>query len=302
MTATTVHEVRRNSPAAQRRRRNDRWMRLVVVVLIALAIIATLVPIYFVVIAAVNPTGSLTTSNLLPRTFTLDNFAQLFINPNVPFGLWFLNSLKISLIVTAIVTLVVFMSAYAFSRMRFRGREGVLMTIVLLQVFPNILAMVAIFLLVSQMGSLTPALGLNSHLTIIFIYVGGALGGNIWLLKGYMDSVPREIDESATIDGASHWIIFSRLIFPLVRPMLAVVAVLTFSGAYSEILVMQVLVRDREAFTLPLGLYTMSQSEFLTDFGVFSAGAFVAALPPLILFYISQKWLISGLTQGAVKS
>jgi arabinogalactan oligomer / maltooligosaccharide transport system permease protein len=265
-------------------------------------VLATLIPIYFVVVAAFNPTGSLTASTALPRAFTLDNFIQLFVDPTIQFGRWFVNSMYISVTVTVIVTFVVAMSAYAFSRLRFKGRESILMTIVLLQVFPNILAIVAIFLLVNQLGTITPLLGLNSHLTLILVYVGGAIGGNVWLLKAYMDSIPKELDESATIDGASHWVIFSGILFPLVRPMLAVVAVLTFTGAYSEILIMQVLVRDSEAFTLPLGLYTMSVQQYTIDWGLFAAGAIVAALPPLVLFYVSQKWLIAGLTQGAVKS
>lgn len=292
----------RNTEAARVKRRNKRLVAALSAVLIAIAVLATLIPIYFVVVAAFNPTGSLTASTALPRAFTLDNFIQLFVDPTIQFGRWFVNSMYISVTVTVVVTFVVAMSAYAFSRLRFKGRENILMTIVLLQVFPNILAIVAIFLLVNQLGTITPLLGLNSHLTLILVYVGGAIGGNVWLLKAYMDSIPKELDESATIDGASHWVIFSGILFPLVRPMLAVVAVLTFTGAYSEILIMQVLVRDSEAFTLPLGLYTMSVQQYTIDWGLFAAGAIVAALPPLILFYVSQKWLIAGLTQGAVKS
>jgi arabinogalactan oligomer / maltooligosaccharide transport system permease protein len=302
---TTIAQPRtavRNTEAARTKRRNHRIMVAVSTVLIALAVLGTLIPIYFVIVAAFNPTGSLTASTALPRAFTLDNFVQLFTSPTIQFGRWFVNSMYISITVTLIVTFVVAMSAYAFSRLRFKGRENILMTIVLLQVFPNILAIVAIFLLVNQLGTITPVLGLNSHLTLILVYVGGAIGGNVWLLKAYMDSIPKELDESATIDGASHWVIFSGILFPLVRPMLAVVAVLTFTGAYSEILIMQVLVRDSEAFTLPLGLYTMSVQQYTIDWGLFAAGAILAALPPLILFYVSQRWLIAGLTQGAVKS
>jgi arabinogalactan oligomer/maltooligosaccharide transport system permease protein len=302
---TTLAQPRtapRSSEASRTKRRNQRLVVALSTVLIALAVLATLIPIYFVVVAAFNPTGSLSTSSALPRGFTLDNFVQLFADPTIQFGRWFVNSMYISVTVTVVVTFVVAMSAYAFSRLRFRGRENILMTIVLLQVFPNILAIVAIFLLVNQLGTITPLLGLNSHLTLILVYVGGAIGGNVWLLKAYMDSIPKELDESATIDGASHWVIFSGILFPLVRPMLAVVAVLTFTGAYSEILIMQVLVRDSAAFTLPLGLYTMSVQQYTIDWGLFAAGAMLAALPPLVLFYISQKWLITGLTQGAVKS
>jgi arabinogalactan oligomer/maltooligosaccharide transport system permease protein len=117
-----------------------------------------------------------------------------------------------------------------------------------------------------------------------------------------MDTIPREIDESAMIDGASNWTIFSRLLLPLVRPMLVVVAVLTFVAAYGEVLLIQVLIREPTLFTLPLGLYTMSISQFTVNFGQFAAGAVIAAVPPLILFYVAQRWLIAGLTQGSVKA
>lgn len=302
---TTLAQPRvahRNSDAARAKRRSHRLAVAASAVLIALALIGTLIPIYFVVVAAFNPTGQLTSSTAVPRTLSLDNFIELFTNPSFQYARWFLNSIYISITVTIAVTFVVAMSAYAFSRLRFKGRDNILMTIVLLQVFPNILAIVAIFLLVNQLGTITPLLGLNSHLTIILVYVGGAIGGNVWLLKAYMDSIPKELDESATLDGASHWVIFSGILFPLIRPMLAVVAVLTFTGAYSEILIMQVLVRDSDAFTLPVGLYTMSVQQYSIDWGLFAAGAIIAALPPLVLFYVSQKWLVAGLTQGAVKS
>jgi arabinogalactan oligomer/maltooligosaccharide transport system permease protein len=291
------------STGGARARRTRRTGIAVSTVLIVLALIATLLPIYFILKTALSPNGSQATNTLLPDGVSVANFGRLFSDPTLPFGLWFVNSLIISLSVTAITTFVVSMSAYAFSRLRFRGRDSVLQIIVLLQVFPNLLAIVALFLIVQQLGdNISEVIGLNSRLAIILVYVGGAIGGNVWLLKNYMDSIPRDIDESATIDGASHWTIFSRLLLPLVRPMLAVIAVLTFVSAYGEVLIIQVLVRDPSLFTLPLGLYTMSTSQFTVDFGLFASGAILAALPPLVLFYILQKWLIAGLTQGAVKS
>lgn len=293
----------RTSPGLRRKIRNRRVLVGVCTVLIVLALLSTLIPIYFILKTSFSPSGSTATDTLLPDGFSFANYARLFQDPTLPFGIWFLNSLKISLSVTVITTFVVMMSAFAFSRLRFKGREALLQVIVLLQVFPNLLAIVAIFLIVQQLGdNVAPALGLNSQLAIVLVYIGGAIGGNVWLLKNYMDSIPMDIDESATLDGATNWIIFSRLLFPLIRPMLAVVAVLTFVNAYGEVLIIQVLIRDPQQFTLPLGLYTMSTSQFTVDFGLFSAGAILAALPPLILFYVLQKWLIAGLTSGAVKS
>ncbi len=312
MTATTPVPAALDTPqhrgplvtaGARQRRRARQLQVLVCTVLIVLALLSTVLPLYFILMTSLSPSGSTATDRLLPTGISFEHFARLFQEPTLPFGTWFLNSVKISLTVTAVTTFVTMMSAYAFSRLRFRGRDGLLQAIVLLQVFPNLLAIVAIFLIVQQLGdTVTPALGLNSHTAIILVYVGGAIGGNVWLLKNYLDTIPRDIDESATIDGASHWVIFSRLLFPLMRPMLAVIAVLTFVGAYGEVLVIQVLVRDPQQFTLPLGLYTMSTSQFTVDFGLFAAGAVLAALPPLLLFYLLQNWLIEGLTTGSVKS
>lgn len=303
MTAVPQRIASGTSPGLRTKVRNRRMLVAACTLLIVVALLSTLIPIYFIVKTSFSPTGSTATNTLIPQGFSIENYLRLFDNPTLPFGVWFLNSLKISLSVTVITTFVVMMSAYAFSRLRFRGREALLQVIVLLQVFPNLLAIVAIFLIVQQLGqNIVPALGLNSQLAIVLVYIGGAIGGNVWLLKNYMDSIPKDIDESATLDGASNWIIFSRLLFPLIRPMLAVVAVLTFVNAYGEVLIIQVLIRDPQEFTLPLGLYTMSTSQFTVDFGLFSAGAIIAALPPLILFYVLQKWLIAGLTTGSVKS
>jgi arabinogalactan oligomer/maltooligosaccharide transport system permease protein len=290
-------------PDARLARRRHRLGVLACTALLILALLSTLLPIYFIVKMAFSAFASQATDTLAFTGVSLVNFEQLFSNPTLPFVRWFINSLAISLSVTVLTTFVVAMSAYAFSRLRFRGRNSALQIIVLLQVFPNLLAVVAVFLIVQQFGvTVSPVLGLNSLFTVVLVYAGGAIGGNVWLLKNYMDTIPREIDESAMIDGASNWTIFSRLLLPLVRPMLVVVAVLTFVAAYGEVLLIQVLIREPTLFTLPLGLYTMSISQFTVNFGQFAAGAVIAAVPPLILFYVAQRWLIAGLTQGSVKA
>jgi ABC-type maltose transport system permease subunit len=174
--------------------------------------------------------------------------------------------------------------------------------IVLVQVFPNLLALIAIYLMIQQTGRILPALGLNSHLALILVYLGGVLGGNVWLMKGYMDGLPRELDESAAIDGAGQATIFWRILLPLTKPMLAVTGVLAFVASYSEILLARVLLTDNDQLTLALGLYTYARTLYATSWGAFAAGALIAAVPAVVLFYLLQNWLIKGLTAGSVKS
>jgi ABC-type maltose transport system permease subunit len=211
------------------------------------------------------------------------------------------NSVKVAAITAVLVVLVTAFSAYSFSRFRFRGRRGLLLSILLIQVFPNMLAMVALFLLLQQLGAYIPWLGLNSHGGLILVYLGTQMGVNIWLMKGFFDSVPRDIDESAMVDGASHWQVFWRLIVPLVRPVLAVVGILSFVGTFNEFVLANVLLRSTEQFTLMVGLYMFVTQNFAQTWGVFAAGALIGALPIVALYLLLQDQIVGGLTQGAVK-
>jgi ABC-type maltose transport system permease subunit len=171
-----------------------------------------------------------------------------------------------------------------------------------------VVALVAFYLLLQQIGKiqLTPWLdlswfGLNSLGGVILIYAGGALGANAWLMKGYFDTIPREIDESAHVDGASHWTTFTQIILPLIRPILAVVALLAFIGTFNDYLIPRVLLKDRNVFTLAVGLTTFLDNQFSVNWGVFAAGALIGTLPIIILFLVLQTQIISGLSAGAVK-
>ena len=133
------------------------------------------------------------------------------------------------------------------------------------------------------------------------VYLGAQMGINIWLMKGYFDTIPRDIDESAAVDGATHWQTFWMLIFPLVRPVLAVVGVLAFVGTFNEFVLSNVLLRSTEQFTLMVGLYLFVTENFAQQWGVFAAGAILGAVPTLVLYMILQDYIVSGLTTGAVK-
>jgi arabinogalactan oligomer/maltooligosaccharide transport system permease protein len=204
--------------------------------------------------------------------------------------------------VTIVATAITTLAAYSFSRFNFRSRRPLLQAILLIQVFPNFLNMVALFLILQQFGRYIPALGLNTYGGLFLVYLGGTLGANTWLTKGYFDSIPRDLDEAATVDGASGWQVFWVVLLPLVRPILVVVALLTFIGTYSEYVLARVLLTDKFMYTLAVGLNQMVSQQFAQQWGVFSAGALLlASLPTIILFMFFQRYLVGGLTTGAVK-
>ena len=277
---------------------------------ILLVLIFTLFPVVWIISASFNPTGSMTTQTLIPQNVhsvsdLLVNFNKLLNNPQVPFWRWISNSAVVAVTNTILSLAITALSAYAFSRFRFRGRRSLLVTILLIQVFPNLLAMVALYLMLLQIGPYVTILGvnfgLNSHGGLVLCYLGGAMGVNTWLTKGFFDTIPRDIDESALVDGATHWQTFWYLVFPLVRPILAVVALLSFVGTFNEFVLARILLPDRENWTLMVGLYNFVSAKFTDDWGVFAAGSLIAATPVVALYMALQKYIVGGLTQGAVK-
>lgn len=273
-------------------------LRLVVAVV---AIAYALFPAIWIISASLNPTGSLANQKFIPENASLENFGELLNDPLHPFLLWLWNSIKISSIVSVLAVFMIALSAYAFSRFRFRLRESLLLSIFLVQVFPNSLTIVGLFLLLQQIGNYIPSLGLNSHGGLILVYLGWVMGINVWLMKGFFDSVPRDLDESALVDGATHWQCFRYLILPLVRPILAVVGILTFIGTFNDFILARVLLQSTEEFTLMVGLYLFVSDQFAQNWGVFAAGALMAGVPIVILYLLLQDQIVSGLTQGAVK-
>ncbi|MBE3119929.1 MAG: ABC transporter permease subunit, partial [Candidatus Atribacteria bacterium] len=173
--------------------------------------------------------------------------------------------------------------------------------ILLINVFPGLLALVATFLMISQLGDVVPSLGLNTHASLILVYLGGAMGINIWLMKGYLDTVPHDIDESAMVEGATDWQIFSKLILPLLRPILIVIAIINYIGTYGEFVLARVILKSTEQYTLMVGLQIFSGAQFQQRWGVFAAGALMGALPIMIIYLVLQDQIVGGLTQGAVK-
>ncbi|MGR6920963.1 sugar ABC transporter permease [[Actinomadura] parvosata] len=259
-------------------------------------------PILFVVSAAINPMGTLASTDLLPTGASLNNFANLLTSDTYPFGRWFFNSVFIALVSSFASLLLSMFAAYAFSRMRFAGRRVGMMALLLIQMFPQFLAIVTIFMIFTEVTELYPAFGFNTVWGLLLLYLGGALGVNTWLMKGFLDTVPKELDEAATVDGATHAQIFWRVIMPLVTPILAVTALLAFIGTMSEFLMANVFLRDPESKTLAVGMFGMIAGDHRNaNFGMFAAGTLITAVPTVGVFLWLQKYIVSGLTAGAVK-
>ena len=281
--------------------RVGKWMRQVgwrhAVGLAALAF--SLLPILFVCSAAVNPLGTLSSTDLAPSGASAANFTRLF--RDTQFGHWFVNSIVIAGAASAASVFLSALAAYAFSRRRFRGRRVGLVSLLLIQMFPQFLAIVAIFLMFSTITDYWPAIGFNTSGGLILLYLGGALGVNTWLMKGFFDTVPRELDESATVDGATHAQVFFRILLPLVAPILAVTALLAFIGTINEFLIATVFLTDGGAKTLSVGLYGLVAGERDSNFGMFCAGTLLTAIPTVAVFQLLQRYIVDGLTAGAVK-
>lgn len=271
------------------------------IVLAIVVLIFALFPIIWVVSASFNPTNSVVGQPLIPPNPTLANYQALFNDPLNPFPQWMLNSFYLAVLTTIIAVIITTLAAYAFSRFRFNGRRQLLQSILLIQVFPNFLNMVALFLILQQIGNYLPSLGLNTHGGLLLLYLGGTLGVNTWLMKGYFDSIPRDLDEAATVDGAGPWLVFWVILVPLVRPILVVVGMLTFISTYSEYVLARIILTDKALYTLSVGLNLFIQNQYSGRWGIFSAGALLAALPVVLLFLIFQRYLVGGLTSGSVK-
>lgn len=291
-----------------RRRVNEAmwWRHAVALVAIAFA----LFPILYIVSSALNPTQTLSTSSLIPRDVTLDNFraivsGELVTAGNnrlpIPYLRWYANSLIVGGITAIATVLLGALAAYAFSRFRFKGRRIGMLTLLLIQVFPQFLALVAIYLILDATGSVFTFIGLNTLSGLLLVYMAGALGVNAWLMKGFFDTIPAELDESARVDGATPAQVFWGVILPLAAPVLAVVALLSFIGTLNEFVIASALLQTQDNFTLPVGMQFLVSQKYQEQWGPFTAGVVLAAIPVVILFAFLQRFIVHGLTGGAVK-
>lgn len=286
--------------AGQRRMPFGRWARelgwrhLVGVIAVLFAVF----PIVYVISASLSSAGTLTGSNQLFADISGVNYSAL---GNTRFWTWMSNTLQVAIATGVGTVLMGAAAAYAFSRFRFSGRRVGLTSLLIIQMFPQMLAFVAIFLLLIGLGNVVPALGLNSKIGLICVYLGGALGVNTFLMYGFFNTVPRELDEAAKIDGASHAQVYWTIILRLVSPILAVVALLSFISTFGEFIIARVLLQSESNWTLAVGLYGWVSQLLEANWGLFAAGAVLSAIPVLVLFLFLQRYIVGGLTAGAVK-
>lgn len=289
------------APDTTRRMRPTRWMRelgwrhLVGII----GIVYAGFPLVYVLSASLSERGSLTASNTLFDDVTLAQFERL--TNDTLFWTWMSNTLIVAGAASIGTVLMGAAAAYAFSRFRFQGRRTGLTGLLIIQMFPQLLAFVAVFGLLISLNDVIPALGLNSKLSLICVYLGGALGVNTFLMYGFFNTIPREIDEAAKIDGATHAQTYWTIILRLVAPILAVVGLLSFIGTFGEFIISRLVLTSESNWTVAVGLYRFVSDLLEANWGIFAAGAVIAALPVLILFLFLQKYIVGGLTAGSVK-
>lgn len=287
-------------PVTRTRAKRRRWAAEVgwKYLLAAVLIFYATFPLVYVFSASLNPRGSLAGSSSLFSVISSSNYQAL---GNTSYWTWFVNTLYVSGAAALGAVIMGAAAAYAFSRFRFKGRRFSLTTLLIIQMFPQTIAFVAVFLLLLALGRVVPQLGLNSHLALISVYLGGALGANTFLMYGFFNTIPKELDEAAKIDGATHAQIFWGIIMRLVTPILAVVGLLSFVGSYGEFILARIVLARQENFTLAVGLYVWASDERNAPWALFAAAAVVAAIPIVVLFMYLQKYIVGGLMAGGVK-
>jgi arabinogalactan oligomer / maltooligosaccharide transport system permease protein len=311
---TTADHAEARAPAtprvAEKRRKPSRlfgnWWRHIVGLI---AIVFALFPVAYITSAAFSADGTLSGASLIPRDLTLDNFRTILSGEvvrggdvtEIPYIRWYANTIVIALVTAFLTVMLGALAAYAFSRFRFRGRRIGMLTLLLIQMFPQLLLVVAIYLIALEAGDVFPVLGLNSFTMLTLVFLGGALGVNAWLLVGFFNTIPAELDESARVDGATPAQVFWGVILPLAAPVLAVVGLISFVATVNEFVIVSTLMQTQDHFTLPVGLRQFIDKQYEEQWGVFSAGVLLAAVPAIILFTFLQRYIVSGLTAGSVK-
>ena len=286
---------------------SDWWRYLVGLLAIAFAVF----PILYVISSAFNEVDSLGTTGLIPRDVTLDNFRAILSGSpgdegtseaalDVPYKNWYVNMIFVSGATALLSVFFGVLAAYAFARFRFKGRRMGMLSLLLIQMFPTFLAVVAIYLIVLRVGDIFPAVGLDTRVGLILVYLGGVLGVNTWLMKGFLDSIPDSLDESARVDGATPGQVFWAVILPLAAPVLAVVGLISYIFSINEFIIASVLLDSTDKFTMTVGLYGFINDKYAQQWGTFCAGVILAAIPVVILFFFLQRYFTEGVA-GAVK-
>lgn len=271
-------------------------------VLIFMSIII-LFPIFVTIMSAFNPSNSLFSTSLIPEGFDLTkNFERLF--SETEYVRWYINTFSISAAAMIIATGIITVAGYLYSRLRFKGRKMSLVMLLLVQIIPSGSTLIALYAIAQSTGIYSSANStLYTYMFLILIYVTGAIPMNTLLMKGYYDSIPKELDESAKIDGASHFQIFKEILIPLVKPMIAVTALFTFLAPIGDVIMPNFLITSLNSAdkTLAIGLNDLIADPTNQSYNLFAAGSILVAIPAVLLFYKLQRYIVGGLTSGGVK-
>ncbi|WP_105901735.1 sugar ABC transporter permease [Vibrio gangliei] len=276
--------------------KRSNMIRLTLSYLLIIAVsIIIIYPLIWTVGASFYPGNSIMGESIIPDNPTWAHYQELFSGEKVAYLTWYWNSLKISVLTMVLTLISVCCTAYAFSRFRFKGRKNGLMLFLLLQMIPQFSALIAIFVLAQMLGLI------NSHLALVLVYVGGMIPMNTYLMKGYLDAIPKDLDESARMDGAGNFRIFIEIIMPLSKPIIAVVALFSFTGPLGDFILSSTILRTPDQYTLPIGLYNLVVEKMGASYTTYAAGAVLIAIPVAILYLSLQKYFVSGLTAGGTK-
>lgn len=253
-----------------------------------------LTPIVWIIGASFNPMSSLLSATAFPENPTVLHYVKLI--KETKFVYWYANTLKIAIINMAISVVLTSMTSYVFSRFRFKGKRAGLLSILILQMFPSFMGMMATYNILWQLNLL------DTHFGLILTYAAGQVPYNTWLVKGYLANIPRSLDEAAKLDGASNLRIFTQIVLPLMKPILIFVALSQFITPWMDFIFPRMILSSPEKKTLAIGLYDMINANTNNNFTTFAAGAILVAVPITILYVCLQKYLIQGVTAGANKS
>ncbi|WP_374567161.1 maltose ABC transporter permease MalG [Ideonella sp.] len=289
--------------------KRQRWRLLAAHAGLWALIAITLFPLLAVVSISLRP-GNFATGSLIPTQISLEHWKLALgiahvgadgvrIEPPFPVLLWLWNSIKIATLSALLIVAISTTAAYAFARLKFAGKRSLLNSMLLLQMFPVAVALVAIYAIFEGIGNHLPWLGIETHTGLIVAYLGG-VATHVWTIKGYFDTIPVDIEENAKVDGATHWQAFRLVLLPMAVPILMVVFVLAFIGTIIEYPVASVLLREEPNLTLAVGSkFYLYDQKFL--WGDFAAAAVLSGLPITLVFLAAQRWIVSGLTSGGVK-
>lgn len=255
-----------------------------------------LFPIAWVILTSLRGEGTAYVSYFVPKTWTLDNYVNLFTNSSFPFGQWFLNTLFVATATCIISTFITVAMAYSLSRIKFKFRNGFLKLALVLNMFPGFMSMIAIYYILK-------AIGLTQSLTaLVLVYSSGAALG-FYIAKGFFDTIPYSLDESAMIDGATRKDIFFKITLPLSKPIIVYTALMAFIGPWMDFIFAQIILGDATSkYTVAIGLFSMLQPDTINKwFMSFTAGSVLIAVPITLLFMFMQKYYVEGITGGSVK-